>query len=123
MILTIISFSVVLFIGWVIFANTKKYTSKEYPPYIQAPAFLWGFIFGVGDVIFNATLGVIVFDIFFGHMPKWNYLTLSERMTTILAEDNQHTKRWKFASFICKHFVEPWDWNHCGLAKLILRRK
>lgn len=30
--------------------------------------------------------------------------------------------RGRLATFICFYLIEPWDWNHCGLAELMTRK-
>ena len=105
--------SIILWIMFIIFANFKEHLRHDHAPPIEAVMLLFTFIFGVVDVIFNVVYGSIVFLQF----PHYKRLTLTARMRYILLERGEYDWRFRLADVICRRLVEPWDWNHCGLAE------
>ena len=102
--------SVILWSGFIVFANTREYIKGDYIPPIQAVAHLIGIVFGIFDVVFNVTYGSIVFM----QWPHWKRLTLTARLKYILHYQKMGW-RWKLADKVCRRLIEPWDPNHCGL--------
>ena len=116
------------FLGlWIAYANLMTLyhqTKGKWPEKIRKPLlYILGVPFIILDVIFNIIYGTIMFielpdfkNAHFKHMP-----TFTERCSKHLHnewEKEDHTWRFKLAKFICHYMLEPWDYNHCGLAKL-----
>ena len=110
MIIDLFIASVILWLAWIVFANTRHYIGKDYAPPIQAIAHLFSVIFLVLDVAFNFTYATVLFM----QLPSFKRPTLTQRMKRIL-RDEPINWRWKLADFVCRRMVEPWDFNHCGL--------
>ena len=108
--------SLILWVFFIVFSNTKKYTDRKYNPVIQAFAHLFSVILGIGNIIFNHTYAPIVFWFV---RPPWalNALMLTSRLKYILQAEPENSWRWKLAYFVCRRLIEPWDYNHCALGK------
>jgi len=110
MIITILGFSILLFVMWIVMADVQEYTDKsKYPAYIHMPALFYAIVFYIVDVVYNYTIGSLIF----WQLPRRGNHTLTERLTWML--HNTGGWRWDLAYFICKYFISPWDYNHCGL--------
>lgn len=114
----IIQWLIATFILWFMFVNVmfvkntllEKYQDgwqRKLIYIIGGPFFVVGYLY---DVIFNITYGTLMFL----QLPKADALTLSTRMKNLI-KNEPDSWRGKFAIFICKYLVEPWDPNHCGL--------
>jgi len=109
MIISIIIASIILFIMWVVLADVRKFADKEkYPPYVVAPALLYGFAFILVDIAYNLTIGSVIFM----QLPK--ELTLTARLKRNLKYP-VYAWRYRLSYFTCKRLVSPWAPNHCGL--------
>lgn len=78
---------------------------------------LYLILFAIYDGFYNFTWGAFVF---------WEFGTWERRMLTMRLYDYIHDQplswRGRLATFICFYLIEPWDWNHCGLAELMTRK-
>lgn len=110
-ILEIFVASIFLWLFFIAMANVQKYRGKGYNPVVQALAHLFTFVFAVFDIVLNIVYGSIVFM----QLPHWKRLTLTARLKYILYKQEMGW-RWKLADFVCRRMIEPWDYNHCGLA-------
>lgn len=95
------------FIFWIIFVGVMS-LQKRKKQLIAGIAFYSMLSIGfIIDVLYNFTFGSLVF---------WEWakeLTLSQRMTRHIRGEDSWRK--SVATWICKHLVEPWDFNHCHL--------
>jgi hypothetical protein len=109
--------AVLVLLLWVLFMSVmviaKRYAAEKRPLArllllgIGIPTLVLGLIV---DVVVNATVAWGVF----GTPPaEW---TLTERLRKLI--EGPRGKDRDRAIWFCTHFIEPWDWNHCGLAKL-----
>lgn len=110
------------FVLWIFFVNVMwmKRNKDKIPKYLMPLA--WVFV-GLGmilDVTFDLIFGTILFQ----QLPDYHKgmslhdATLSHRLRKILRGESgiyKSYKRYKFALFVCRHLIEPWDSNHCGL--------
>jgi len=103
-----------LFVVWLFFINVmtwKKHQAKI-PKWVQYVLYIVVAVGWVLDVLFN----IIYCSVLFLELPKeW---TASERFRRILITKHESSYRWKLAYLFCTKLIEPWDWNHCGLANL-----
>ena len=115
----ILGFFIATVLLWLFFIATanlvhagkqNKYTGiKKYFTYV------WVGFFILSDILFDVTYGTIVFM----ELPHYERLTLTARLRHIIQTRSKDSWRWKLAVFFCYHLIEPWDYNHCGLAKYI----
>lgn len=117
MIIIIISAIVIMFVAWVVFAEfvLEHYRHRhEHNKLVQALIYIAGFIFiALIDVPFNVVIGTMYFRQKPG--PSTGGWTLSERLRWILKTKEVESWEWQHAFFICRKFVSPWDYNHCGM--------
>ena len=116
------------FLGlWIAYANLmvlKNNYEDKFPEWLKKLlTYGLGVPFILLDVLFNVIYGTLMYL----ELPDfknchWKYLpTFTERCSRHLhAEWSRPSKTWRFklAWFICHYMLEPWDYNHCGLAKL-----
>lgn len=125
MIIEILKFGVFSFVGlWILFANLvviRNNHIKKMPKPIQVLFDMFvAAPFIILDVLFNIVYGTLLFL----RLPRTTKLkgwTFTERCSKILREEwDSPDKSWRFklAKFICHYMLEPWDYNHCGLARL-----
>lgn len=121
----LISFIPATLLLWFLFINVMYLKSKvdKMPMIIKVPAYIFGGLAFLFDVLFNVVYGTI----FAVELPDFKgahvkYLpTFSERLKDILQGKGKapvYGIRWKMAYFMCKYMIEPWDKNHCGLEEL-----
>lgn len=70
--------------------------------------------FVVFDVIYNFTIGTLIFL----ELPSLKRKTLTLRLRYILFTKAEWEWRFKLAYFMCKYMIEPFDWGHCRLHKI-----
>ncbi len=116
-ILTQIFYAIVwMFILWIFFINvmTWKANKERIPKFMHPILYILTFVGIVVDVVFNIVYGTIIF----AKLPHYKRLTFSARLSYVLIKESQLSWRFKIAYLICTKLIEPWDYNHCGLAKL-----
>jgi len=74
-------------------------------------------LFVIYDVLWNFTGGSIMF-LEFADMDR---KTLTERLKHILHSGEYEETEWRFklAIFMCRYLIEPHDFGHCRLGRLI----
>lgn len=109
------------FVLWVLFVSVTvmaRRIAAEQAGTRRLPVLLLLYVIGYGvlilglvvDVAYNATVGWLLF-----RAPPAE-LTLTERLRKLIAGP-RGTLRDR-AIWVCTHLIEPWDQNHCGLAKI-----
>jgi hypothetical protein len=99
---------IVLWLLYVIVMSLEK--APLWVKIVFSPALIIGYPL---DVIFNLVFGTIIF-LQWHHTKKLSKLTLTSRLRFILITEDENRWRWKLAHFLCKYFIEPWDFGHCG---------
>ena len=127
MISTIGIFLAASFILWVFFVNVMwlKDNRDDINKYLQYPLMAFAAVGFLFDVVYNITIGSIVFlqkPDFKGANTKLLKIplpTLTERLRDILRYGHKgkllDKYRWKVAKFTCKRLIEPWDQGHCAI--------
>lgn len=123
-----INFAIFAFIGlWVLFANLitiqNKFMGTAHKYVVFVFKYFVAFPFIILDVLFNIVYGTIMFlELPNFKTAHYRYLpTFTERLADRLELEwfnEQKSWRWYLSKFICKYMLEPWDYNHCGLASL-----
>jgi len=105
------------FIFWLMFimvANLKNNSYKNATGVKRYALLAYGIVFIIVDVVFNFVYGALIFKEF----GSFDRPTLTQRLKHILENEPDNSYKYKLASFVCRKMIEPWDWNHCGLAKI-----
>ena len=96
---------------WLFFIIAANFKEKYEAGHLDDGNILIGKIlltaFFIGDVLYNVTLGTILFL----DKPVKNY-TLSHRLKHYLRTEPD-SWRGKVALFMCKYMIEPWLPGHC----------
>jgi len=116
------------FVFWVLFASAAtlyykrlKYDKGDWQWWaLSIPGYPLALVTFIYDIIFEHTVANLLFWSFprirkqGKGFSRWEW-TLTSRMKRLV----QQKKGWRtaLAKFICKKMVEPWDPNHCGLAR------
>lgn len=106
------------FLLWILFVNVMRLAKAvdTMPAPQKALAYIFGYFGFLYDVLYNVTIGSIMF----WQLPHYKRLTLSARLQYILSTDYlpeffRPTWRYDLAHFFCAHLIEPWDKGHCKL--------
>lgn len=105
---------------WAAFIAVATLKNKLFDPgapiWKRIPFYAIGAVFWIVDVIYNKTYGAILFWEF-GELSD---LTFTSRLKHVLHSGKYEPDGWRFelAHFMCYRMVEPWDPDHCSLARL-----
>lgn len=121
------NFAVYFLLLYVAYANLmviKNNYADSMPKWLKIfLTYVLGVPFVLLDVLFNVIYGTVLFVELpdFGGAHWKGLPTFTERCSRHLRQQwGAEDKNWRFhvAYFICHYLLEPWDYNHCGLAKL-----